>query len=214
MTEDVAKRPPGRPRAFDRDQALEAAVQLFWQHGFDGTSVAELTKAMRIKPPSFYAAFGTKEALFREVLDIYLSKHANFVTRNLTRDQTARESIQAMLHGAAQAFAQEGLPRGCMVGSGGLHTSDESASLAQVLSGIRNRTRQFVQMRLDRAVAEGELPGGTDTQALAAYFSAVVQGLSVQAIDGASLELLQHIVDTAMKAWPGAAARASRKKAG
>jgi AcrR family transcriptional regulator len=205
MQEGKTKRSPGRPRAFDRDLALQAALDLYWRHGYEGTSVAELTKAMKINPPSFYAAFGTKEALFREVLDLYLKNNANFVTRNLGGDQDARASVEAMLRGAVQAFTREGAPRGCMVGSGSLHTSGESTALALVLGGIRSRTRDFVQMRLARAMAEGELPPDTDVQALAAYFSALVQGLSVQAIDGAPAELLERIVETAMKIWPAAA---------
>lgn len=203
------RKSPGRPRAFDRDDALQTAVRLFWRHGYEGTSLARLTSEMKITPPSFYAAFGSKEALYREAVGVYLRQHSNFVTRALSGNGPAREAVRIILADAAEAFSQPGMPRGCMIGSGNLQMTDEHAELGQLAAAVRTKTADMVRQRIARAVAEGELPAGTDAQALAAYFASVIQGMSVQAIDGAPLELLKRIAEMAMRVWDAAAAEAA-----
>ena len=191
-------RPRGRPRAFDRDQALETALELFWRQGYEGTSVADLTAALGIKPPSLYAAFGSKEGLYREALERYLAGHGSFVRTALTSDLTAREAITRMLREACAVYAG----RGCMVTSGALVCAPENAAISEQLALVRFRGRSAIVARLDRAVTEGDLPPDTDTAGLGAYYAAVIQGLSVQARDGTSPVDLQAIATLAMAAWP------------
>src|SRR5258708_5290678 len=105
----------GRPRSFDRAEALESAVRVFWEHGYDTTSVALLGERMGISVPSLYAAFGDKRTLFTEALDLYLRNYADFAVRALTEEQTAFGAITRLLHDAAVAYSREGYPPGCML---------------------------------------------------------------------------------------------------
>lgn len=209
--ENLEKRAPGRPRTFDREKALATAVDLFWRHGYDGTSIAQLTDAMKISAPSLYAAFGSKEQLHREAIDLYLSTHGNYMSRSFAQPGSTRDAIERVLKDAAKAFSQPGLPQGCLVGSGALHCALENASVGHDMTSIRKHTRDTIHARIKQAMVAGELPPDTDAKALAAFFAATVQGMSVQAIDGASRPLLNRIAEIAMAAWPdGASAGSSR----
>lgn len=196
------KRTPGRPRGFDRDQALAIALELFWRQGFEGTSTAQLTQAMGITPPSLYAAFGSKEALYREAVDRYLATYGEFLTRALSGPTSAREAVAKLLQDAAQQFSQAEHPHGCMVSYAVLQCAPENAALATEMTGHRQAARTAIKTRLDRARATGELPPDADTNALAAFYAALLQGMAVQAKDGASPALLQQIAQLALQAWP------------
>lgn len=200
----IEKRPRGRPRALDRDEALETALQLFWRHGYEGTSVADLTAAMGVTPPSLYTAFGSKERLYQEALDRYGASYGSFTVQALAEEPTARQAVERILRESVAVYSEGPAPRGCMLASGAVTCAPEHAMVVADLSRRRMATIAAIKARFERAVIEGELAPSTDTEALAAYYAAVVQGLSIQARDGLDREVLEAIAATALSAWPGA----------
>jgi AcrR family transcriptional regulator len=194
----------GRPRSFDRDAALEQALALFWKHGYEPASIAALTNAMGIRPASLYAAFGDKRRLFSEAVDRYQATHGAFTTAALTEEPTARGAIERMLHEIAVNYTDPGHPPGCLVISGAVNHGPEAAEVEDELREIRSRARAAIAERLREGVADGELPEGTDTDALAEFIAVVVRGMSRSAQDGASAEELHAVADLAMSAWPRA----------
>jgi AcrR family transcriptional regulator len=198
----LIKRSAGRPRAFDREQALEIALDLFWRHGFDGTSIPQLTTAMRISPPSLYAAFGSKEALYREVIKLYLSRYTGFMSVLFDEKYTAREAIEHALLAASKQFTQAGHAPGCMISCAELTASPDNMALAVEMRGLRHASQDIVLSRLEAARKTGELSNKTDTASLAAFYAMVTQGMSVQARDGANATVLKRLAKMAMQAWP------------
>lgn len=194
----------GRPRAFDRNEALSTALNLFWRHGFEGASTAQLTAAMGIAPPSFYAAFGSKEALFREALALYGQRYGVFLGGPMSAAGSAREAVEQMLYGAARQFSDGRHPLGCMVAAGELQMTAAQSPLVQEVANLRQAAQQAIRNRLTRARQDGELPAGTDTATLAAFFAMVIQGMAIQARDGAKPALLKRMADLALRAWPQA----------
>lgn len=207
MPSGLASPKRGRPRQFDRAWALERALNLFWRHGYDGVSTAELTHAMRITPPSLYAAFGSKEKLFLEALQFYVSKHAAFISRALEEEPTARAGMARVLMEAARHYAGGGKPPGCLVANGLIACAKQHRGAARAVSERRALSLNLLKSRFDRAVKSGELSAATDTSALASFFAAVVQGMSVQAADGASIKQLEQIGASAMSALPASGRR-------
>lgn len=192
----------GRPRTLDREQALDTALQLFWRHGYEGTSIADLTRAMGVTPPSLYAAFGTKEQLYREALDRYVAAFETFADQTLGAEPTGYGAFKRLLSEAALFYSQGAL--GCMLVSGVLVCSEEHQTIAADVSARRQGVIQTLKLRLDRATLDGELSIDTDTLGLASFFCAVLQGTAIQARDGAMPATLNIIVDNAMRAWPTA----------
>jgi AcrR family transcriptional regulator len=191
----------GRPRKFDRDQALRQAMEVFLDRGYDGASVGDLTAAMGINAPSLYAAFGCKEALFREALDLYLSTAGPRTLDELgKRDVTARAAVEAMLREAARRF---GNGRGCLVVLGVTHRTADNEAVFRDLVERRNETQALIRRRLKQGIADGDVPADADIGTMAAFYSTVLNGLSLQARDGASRKQLMGVVDGAMKAWDG-----------
>jgi TetR/AcrR family transcriptional regulator, copper-responsive repressor len=196
------KKATGRPWSFDRAEALETAMLLFWRHGYEGVSIAQLTGAMGVKPPSLYAAFGSKEQLYREALQHYANTMVD--VSSLETAATAKEGVRQVFREIAKAYTRPGYPRGCMVGVGSLRCGDENQIVVEETAALRKLSLQSFAERLERAKSEGELRADTDPQILAAYFASVVDGLSVQARDGASQDQLLAIGEIALSAWPGA----------
>ncbi|MFI0351466.1 TetR/AcrR family transcriptional regulator [Actinomadura sp. 9N407] len=192
----------GRPRSFDREEALEQAMLLFWTHGYEATSVAELTRAMGIGAPSLYAAFGDKRTLFEEAVDRNRARYGVFAVRAMAEEPTAKRAVAQMLREAATAYTVPGLPRGCLVITAATNCAPGSAEVEEYLRGLRNDNVRAVQRRIEDDVASGVLPAGTDPRALARFSGAVLQGLSQQARDGATREELEAIAEMAMCAWP------------
>ncbi|WP_225726674.1 MULTISPECIES: TetR/AcrR family transcriptional regulator [unclassified Nocardia] len=192
----------GRPRAFDRDDALRRAMEVFWEHGYEGASMSDLTGAMGINSPSLYAAFGCKEALFKEAIELYRRTGGSYTERALREEPTARAAIEAMLRDNAAAYTQPDTPRGCMVVLAGSTYTTRNTNIRDFLAEKRRATTESVRERLDHGVAEGDLRAGTDTAALAVFYTTVLYGLSIQARDGASAEELNRSIDQAMLAWP------------
>jgi AcrR family transcriptional regulator len=191
----------GRPREFDIDEALDHALNLFWRKGYEGTSMSDLTDAIGVRRPSLYAAFGNKEALFLNALDRYDAGPASFFAAAL-RASTARGAVEAVLRGAANLHADAGNPPGCLMVHGALVGRDESFAAREETRRRRVRFREAIQQRLERGKAAGELAAETDCAALAHFFSAVVRGLAIESVGGATGEELIGIVDVAMRAWP------------
>jgi AcrR family transcriptional regulator len=192
---------PGRPLAFDPGQALERAMGVFWRRGYEGASLAELTRAMRINRPSMYATFGNKERLFRKVLDRYAHDAVGYLRDGL-REPTARGAMEKILLDAADALSDPSRPPGCLLVQGALACGSESNRIQRELCSRRGEGEAAIRQRFERAQAQGDLPSSVDTAALAAYLAAVLNGLAVQAASGASREKLRTIAQRAMQAWP------------
>ncbi len=194
-------RPVGRPRSFDRDAALERAMLVFWQHGYEGASLSVLTRAMGITPPSLYAAFGDKQHLFLEALDRYLTGPLT-AERVIQEAPTARVAVQELLRTSAVRDTQRGKPRGCMLICAALSCSTAGAEVKAVLGTIRARLEAALRSRIQRDIVLGLLPRGTSAACLASMYMALVQGMSVQAADGAGRAKLLRMAEAAMRAWP------------
>lgn len=192
----------GRPRSFDRDEAVEAAVTVFWRHGYDATSISMLTEALGISTPSLYAAFTDKQTLFLEVLDRYLNSYGAFSRAVLQEEPNARDAVDRLLREAAIAYTRANHPRGCLLITATTNCAPQSADVAERLRKIRAAGVRELRAKLAAAVQAGELPDDTDTRALARFYSAVIQGMSAQARDGATRSDLKHIAANAMHAWP------------
>ncbi len=173
-------------------------MEVFWERGYEGTSLSDLTAAMGIGSPSLYAAFGSKEALFREAVALYNAPENSPVDRALHEQPTARAVVEAMLRDSADAYTNPDTPRGCMVVLAATTCAPENDAVRNHLTECRRDNHTALRQRLDSGVAEGDLPEGTDTAALAAFYLTVQQGLSIQARDGASREALHAVVDHAV----------------
>ncbi|HEX2285066.1 MAG TPA: TetR/AcrR family transcriptional regulator [Mycobacterium sp.] len=185
---------------------LRAAMYLFWEHGYEAVSVSDLTAAMGIGTRSLYAAFGSKEELFREAVTVYNSAAP---TGRLDRQPTARRAIEAMLRDNADAYLDPDTPRGCMVVLAATNTSPANEHVRMLLADLRDRDRAAVLARLRRGVEDGDLPGTTDVEAVASFYLTVLHGLSIQARDGCSPSTMHKIIDNAMGAWDSVVGRAT-----
>ncbi|WNG27632.1 TetR/AcrR family transcriptional regulator [Cystobacter fuscus] len=192
----------GRPREFDRSAALERAMEVFWERGYEGTSITDLTEAMGITAPSLYGAFTSKAELYREALELYQRTHGSAGAPALVEEPTARGAIDRVLEEAARAFADPRHPHGCMVSTAVLNCATENQPVARHVAGLRESSLERLQARFQRAIAEGELPSTTDAEGLARFYGAILQGMSVQARDGASEEELRKITSLALKCFP------------
>nr|WP_321986439.1 TetR/AcrR family transcriptional regulator [uncultured Lichenicoccus sp.] len=193
----------GRPREFDPDEALAAALDVFWRKGFEGASMTDLTEAMGITRPSLYATFGNKEALFRKALDSYQSTCMAFTTDALSQP-TARLVAERMLFGCADAQTDAAHPPGCLGTNGALACSLAAEPIRLELVERRNAWEGSLRQRLERARLEGDLPQDADPAALASYVMTIAQGMAVQAASGANRATLYRVVATALAAWPAA----------
>ncbi|GAB7037312.1 MULTISPECIES: TetR/AcrR family transcriptional regulator [Catenuloplanes] len=191
----------GRPREFDLDEALERAMQVFWARGYDGASLSDLIGAMGITKSSMYAAYGNKEQLFRKALQRYAEGPASYATRAL-KEPTARAVAETFLRGAVRTVTTPGRPVGCMSVQGALALSEQGRAAHDVLVDWRNDAGVRLEERFQRAVDEGDLPGGADPRRLARFIMTTGFGLAVQAANGLATEDLDEIVDTALSNWP------------
>ncbi|HEY1179750.1 MAG TPA: TetR/AcrR family transcriptional regulator [Phytomonospora sp.] len=187
----------GRPRAFDRDEALRRATEVFWERGYETASIAELTAAMGIRPPSLYAAFGDKRGLFDEVVAGYQAVAGPVMEESLAAP-TAREALDRLLHALADDYTDPSHPPGCLVISAAVNVADRD--VRDSLRAAREASKAAIAARI--AADAEDLAEGTDPGELAAFYAAVVQGMSTQACDGASRAELRAIAASAMRAWP------------
>ena len=192
----------GRPRNFDRDHALARAMEVFWARGYEGTSLSDLTAAMAIGRPSLYAAFGNKEDLFAEALALYEAVEGSAISRLLAEAPTARAGIAATLRHNARVYVETGRPRGCMIVLSSLVGATECEPVRKLLAARRAAGEEELRLRIVRGQAEGDVSRDVDPGQLAAFITAVLQGMSVKARDGAGRAELDAIVDTALRALP------------
>ena len=193
--------PRGRPRAFDVDEVLDRALDVFWRKGYEGATLPDLTEAMGINRPSLYAAFGNKEALFRKALDRYVAGPAAFV-RQALKQPTARGVAMALFEGEIELLANPKNPRGCLAVQSALVCGDTADMVREELCARRKSLELAIRRRFKRALAERDLPAGVDAAALAGFTTAVIHGMAVQAAGGASRKELKRVAKTALRAWP------------
>jgi AcrR family transcriptional regulator len=182
--------------------ALERAMEVFWRNGYEGASLAALTEAMGINPPSLYMAFGNKDGLFRRALDRYTRRHDDFMDEVLGA-VTARGVAERYLHGSAERMAAADGPPGCMFVQSGLACGEAGAGVPQELALRRAGPEAALRARFERARAEGDLPADVRPAVLARYLSAVNYGMAVQAGAGVGREGLHEIAAAALRGWPG-----------
>lgn len=197
------KKARGRPRVFDPDEALDKALEIFWNRGYEGTSLAELTETLGVNKPSLYAAFGNKEELFMKALSKYTTGPVAFV-RDVVNEPTARAVAQRFLYEAAEFLTQPSHPKGCMVVQGALSGGESAEMVKKVLIQYRAAYENLLTKRFEQAKSDRDLPGDASPQALAKYLATLHQGMSVQATSGASKDELLAIADLALSAWPKA----------
>lgn len=193
----------GRPRAFDRDEALRRAMEVFWEHGYEATSMSDLTAAMGISSPSLYAAFGSKEELFREAVAYYNDTLGATAAAELRERPTAREAISAVLRHHAVVFCDPDNPRGCMIVLAATTSGDDTRSVHEYLAQWRMALETDFRERVERGIAEGDVPAGADAAAIAAFYNTVNHGMAIQARDGADVKKLSSIAEGAIAAWDG-----------
>ena len=184
----------GRPRSFDRDAALSVAVEQFWRVGYEECSVAMLTSAMGVTPPSLYAAFGDKSRLFDEAAALYFQGTCEGIDQAVELP-TAQEAIRMILEGTAHAHTDAATPPGCLMLS------------EPRLEAQRDEVRQRLVKRLAQGVREHDLPPATDPEHLASFLVAVMQGMSGRARDGGTRAELLGIARAAMAALPAATSK-------
>ncbi|WP_017603865.1 TetR/AcrR family transcriptional regulator [Nocardiopsis alkaliphila] len=193
----------GRPRGFDTDQALERAMLVFWELGYEGAGLATLTEAMGISTTSMYAAFGNKEELFRKALERYTEGPSAYLTRAL-EEPTAFGVATAILEGAVRATTGPTHPHGCMGVQAALAVGASGRGPRDLLIAWRNDGHFRVRERFQRAVDDGDLPPQADPDLLARYVATLTFGIAVQAASGVDRDELQAMADTALRVWPPA----------
>lgn len=191
----------GRPRGFDREAALVAAMKVFWQRGYTATSMADLYAAMSINSPSLYAAFGSKDDLYLEAIAHYEHVIAPRIWSPLDNAVSAREAVRQWLKCSAKILTQDDFPMGCMVTLSNV-ASEGNERLGAVVIRSRQRGVDILCARLAQSVQASELPAGTNIEALARLYVAIQQGISIQARDGAGFAALDAVADSAMALWP------------
>lgn len=193
----------GRPRQFDRDAALAKAMHLFWQNGFEATSLSQLKAELGISAPSFYAAFGSKEALFQETVALYLNSHGTVMDCLWDPRLAPRVAIELALRSSARMQGETGHPSGCMVALGAASAGmPGNAGVIAPLTAARARNRAGILACVQRGVERRELPAATDAAALAGVFESFLLGLSTLARDGATQQAMDEAVTQVMQLWP------------
>ncbi len=202
----------GRPRSFDRHAALAAAMETFWQAGYEGTSMAALTAAMGINSPSLYAAFGSKEALFREAVGLYLAREANKGQAILDAAPTARDATHALLRHTIENLVRPNMPHGCLLVLGDSNAAAQNSGVHDYLRQCRCDSQAMLEDRLERGLRDGDIPAGADVAAIAAFYMTLIQGLSLRARDGVAREALMRVADAAMAGWDALVAAPASKR--
>ncbi|MGW5381836.1 TetR/AcrR family transcriptional regulator [Nocardia sp. NPDC003963] len=193
---------PGRPRGFDRDAALHTAMYLFWEHGYEGVSISDLTTAMGIGARSLYTAFGSKEELFGEAVALYGSA----TPRPMDRQPTARDAVEAMLRQRVDANLDPATPLGCMVVLAATNVTPDNMRVRDLLAAMRAADRAELLARLEQGITDGDLAAGADIESVASFYLTVLHGLAIRTRDGCSRADAQRVVDNAMRAWDSIAA--------
>jgi len=200
----------GRPREFDRDQALVKARNLFWERGYEGVSMTDLVQELGIASARIYAAFGSKEDLFREAVAHYEAHEGGFADRAMQQEPTARRAIERVLQEAVETYTRPGRPKGCMVVSSATNCSQENEAIRNWLALHRKARTDSMIDRVRQAVTAGEISPTTDVETLGDYFATLLHGLSVQARDGVPKRRLLALIPAAMRLFDLQAKRPGR----
>ncbi len=192
----------GRPRTFCAEQALDHAMKVFWEKGYEGSSLPDLTAAMGMNRPSLYAVFGNKQELFHKALERYGATRMGFFDRALALP-TARAVVERVLIDYIAVQTEAGSPRGCLRINCALACGDDAQPVRDELAAARAGCELKLRQRLQRAVAEGDLAPDADPELLARYVMSLAQGMAVQASGGVTRAQLLPLVALAMRAWPG-----------
>ncbi|MCP1598313.1 AcrR family transcriptional regulator [Aeromonas caviae] len=190
----------GRPREFDREEALRIAKEVFWLRGYQGTSLSDLVAALGIASARIYAAFGSKENLFREAIALYLTEEGAFADAALSQPDT-RQAIRQLLVNAVEAYTRDDRPHGCMVVLSLTNYGRDNEEIMAWLAGYRWERIEGIIERIRQGVQSGELPENTDIQGLGDYVATVFHGISIQARDGVSRARLLAMTDIAMQGF-------------
>jgi AcrR family transcriptional regulator len=201
VTNKEGSKAMGRHREFDVDEALDAALCVFWRKGYEGTSYTDLTQATGVERPALYSAFGNKEALFRQVLARYYADYLDYFPAALELP-TARQAVEHILKSAAELHTRFQDRRGCLGIHGALAGSDEAAPIQAALIEARAAGEASLRERLECAQREGDLPASADCATLAAYVMTILHGMAVQAKAGFERATLDAIVKQALAGWP------------
>lgn len=202
-TQSCAKKGRGRPKVFDREAALDKAMTLFWQHGYEATSLSDLVEATGAKAPTLYAEFVNKEGLFRAVLDHYI---AHFAAKHEAKlccdDKCVDEALKDYFTAIATCYTSKDTPAGCFMINTSAALAASSKEIAKTIKSrhaVQEQTlREFLQHRQEK----GEIPAGKDVNELALFLSCVLQGMSISAREGASFDTLMQITRTTLGLWP------------
>jgi TetR/AcrR family transcriptional regulator, copper-responsive repressor len=195
-------KPRGRPRGFDREEALETAMRLFWSRGYEATSISDLTKAMGVMPPALYGAFGDKKRLFLEAVERYQQGAGCFAQKALTEEPTAERAMRRLLLDAVTAFTRPDRPKGCMVVTSATNCTVQSGDIYEALAGRRRAAESAVRARVAAGRHAGELSDDANIEELTGVVTATLYGLAIKARDGASRARLRRIVEQLMRMWP------------
>jgi len=194
------RKPRGRPRSFDREAALERAIEVFWAKGYESASISDLTRAMGINPPSLYAAFGDKEQLFLQAIERYQAVRGSSCPYGDAA--TARDAFAALLAYMAEELTSSEHPRGCMMIMAAATASSASRELQAALACRRAESQAYMKARIQRGITEGDVPPETDAAALTDFYATIIGGMSLQAKDGATRKSLLATAERAMSVFP------------
>lgn len=191
----------GRPRSFDRETALRAAMFVFWEKGFDGSSLADLTRAMGINAPSLYAAFGSKDELYLQALTLYADEVGVGIWSTLDETPDVHKAFERFLHATIDAYCEESVPRGCMIALDALHRTQSCDKVCNVLRNRRLSNIEILKKRLERGIRDGDIPASVNCEAVATFYATVQNGMSILARDGGTREDLAATALGAMAGW-------------
>ena len=199
MSTEIASAPArGRPRCFDLEEALDRSLLLFWEKGFQNTSLDEIAEAVGVKKPSLYAAFGDKETLFRKVLQRYSSKLSEPV-QVLDRYGNIREAIDAFIELGIAGGCSKGHPRGCLLASAFADSTLLPPNLAKEIKALVNQADQAVAQRLKKAVRDGQLPADFDVNGTAKFLITLMHGVALRLRAGESRAELRRTKNAALR---------------
>ncbi len=201
MASETKKRPRGRPISFDREQVLDAAVNVFWEKGYEGSSMDDLTTAMGIKKPSLYAAFGNKRQLFEAAIDRWAATRGGYEFGALHRAENVRDAVAEFLETSIACATEAGMPKGCMITNVATDAAENDDELRAKLAVMFVQTDEGIASRFRRDQVKGQLPAGLDPDTLAQMVHSVVHSIKVRARAGATREQLESIVNSFMQVW-------------
>ncbi|WLI77060.1 TetR/AcrR family transcriptional regulator [Kosakonia sp. H02] len=197
------KKSRGRPKVFDRESALDKAMTLFWQHGYEATSLSDLVEATGAKAPTLYAEFTNKEGLFRAVLDRYIARFANQHEALLQcEDKPVERALLDYFSAVAKCFTSTDTPAGCFMINTSATLAASSHEIAKTIKSRHARQEETLLQFLSQRQQGGEIPSGVDVEALSQFLGCILQGMSISAREGASYEKLLQIIRTTLRLWP------------